>query len=451
MSSDRFSLINTPARTAVIGLALTAASWVIAAAVDSAFQNNPFVSQLLHPEPSHLLLVVIQLGFLFYILRILRKYQRQGELLAGALQSTETEKLRWQGILEAVGDAISIQDLHMKILYQNGAHMELMGARLGEYCYHAYRQQEQVCEGCDLAISFQDGQPHRQETTSLTRHGLRIIEAVSTPLRDSSGKIVAGIQAVRDITERKKGELEKQRMNLELALRAEELAAANRELESFSYSLSHDLRSYITRISTAQQMLAGGDAGDPAQMKYLVGTIEDSCREMEELIEAMITLSRLSTQEMRWEEVELSELVYEVLLQLQQQELERRVELQVVEDLVVKGDRQLLKVAVENLVGNAWKYTRGVPTPRIEFGVTDVDGKKSYYLRDNGVGFDMAERDKLFVAFQRLGTAGGFPGTGVGLATVQRAILRHGGEVWGEGAPGDGAAFYFTLPERSAP
>ena len=449
MPLNRFSLINTPARTAAIGLALTVASWLMAAAVDSIYQNHTFLEQVLDPVPGHLLFVGLQLCFVFYITRIIGKYQQQDELLAGALRDTETEKMRWQMILEAVGDPISIQDLDMKILYQNEAHKDLMGGRLGEYCYRAYRDQDQVCEGCDLAVAYQDGQRHRQETTSLTRHGLRVIEAVSTPLRDSSGKIVAGIQAMRDITERKRSELEIQRMNLELELRAEELAAANRELESFGYSLSHDLRSYITRISTAQQMLSGSDAGDPELIKYLVHSIEESCHDMEELVEAMITLSRLSTHEMRWEDVELSELVHEVLLHLQQQEMERRVDLQIARDLVVRGDRQLLKVALENLLANAWKYTRGVARPRIEFGVTDEAGKKSYYLRDNGVGFDMAERDKLFVAFQRLGTAGGFPGTGVGLATVQRAILRHGGEVWGEGAPGEGAAFYFTLPERN--
>lgn len=449
MAPSRFTMINTPTRTAAIGLALTLFSWVVVAAVDSSCQANSFLQQLFHPEPGHLLLVGIQLAFVFYISRIIDRYRQQDERLAAALQNTETEKLRWQGIVEAVGDAISIQGPDMKILYQNQAHKDLMGEWVGKFCYRAYRQQDQVCEECDLALSFRDGQPHRQENSWQTRHGLRVTETISTPLRDSSGKVVAGIQAVRDVTERKKAELKIQRMNLELELRAEELAAANRELESFSYSLSHDLRSYITRISTAQQMLCDTDAVEPAYVKYLLYTIEESCREMEELIESMITLSKLSTQEMRWEEVELTELVYELILHLQQQELGRRVELRIADNLVVKGDRQLLKVALENLLANAWKYTRNVPEPRIEFGVKDLQGKKSYYLRDNGVGFDMSERDKLFVAFQRLGTAGGFPGTGVGLATVQRAILRHGGEVWGEGAPGEGAAFYFTLPERS--
>jgi PAS domain S-box-containing protein len=452
MPLKRLALIYTPAKAIAVGLLLALFSWFMAAALEAWFHGNGLKEQLFHPHQGEaalrLLFMGMQLIFLLYIARIIGKYHEQDELLEEALQRAEAEKVRSQEILEAVGDAISMQDLDMKILYQNKAHKEIMGDCVGRYCYEAYQQKDELCEGCHLSQSFLDGEPHRIETSAQTRHGRIYTEIISTPLRDANGDIVAGIEAVRDITQRKQDEMEIQRMNREMARRAEELADANRELESFSYSLSHDLRSYITRISTAEQMLQAGLQTSDPDTAYLIQTIGESCHEMEELIEAMITLSRLSRQEMQWEEVSLSDLVHEVMLHLRQQDLQRNVEFVLPSGVRVHGDRHLLKVALENLLGNAWKYTRAVPVARIEFGVMEQEGKRCYFVRDNGVGFDMAERDKLFIPFQRLQTSKQFPGTGVGLATVQRAIKRHGGEVWGEGEPGGGATFYFTLPER---
>jgi PAS domain S-box-containing protein len=448
MALMRFTT-RSPRRTVSVGLALVLLSWLMAAALDAHYEDNSFLKQLLHPDTGEvvlrLLFIGMQLVFILYIARILAKYRQQGALLEEALQSAETEKVRSQEILEAVGDAISMQDRDLKVLYQNQAHKELMGSHLGEYCYRAYQQNDATCGGCHLAQSFLDGKPHKNERSAQTQHGLRFTEIISTPLRDASGRIVAGIEAVRDVTDRKLAEIEIQRMNRELEQRALELAEANRELESFSYSLSHDLRSYITRISTAQQILALDGKSVEPDTNYLVQSIEDSCQGMEELIEAMLTLCQLSRQEMQWEEVPLSELVQELLLQLQQQEMDRKAEFSIPAGLTVQGDRHLLKVALENLLGNAWKYTRGVPLTRIEFGVEERAGRRCYFVRDNGAGFDMAEQEKLFRPFQRLRSSQGFPGTGVGLATVQRAIQRHGGEVWGEGEPGKGATFYFTI------
>ena len=295
-----------------------------------------------------------------------------------------------------------------------------------------------------------------------TEQGRKFVEIISTPLRDPAGKIVAGIEAVRDITVRKQAEMEIQRMNdelelralelsaanRELELRALELSAANRELETFSYSLSHDLRSYITRISLARQILVLRRGAQDPDLVNLVKPIEDSCSGMEELIEAMLTLSKLSRQEMGWQQVSLSDLVQQVLLQLRRQDPDRRVEVSVLFGTTVQGDPKLLRIVLENLVGNAWKYTRQVPLARIEFGAGEREGGRYYFVRDNGAGFDMDKREKLFQPFERLHSAQEFPGTGVGLATVQRAIQRHGGEVWGEGEPGKGACFYFTLEER---
>jgi len=437
--------------TFLVGMSIMLVSWVMDAALDTAFERGSFFTQLLRPADHDM---AIRLWFLatvlFFIVYISRSQQRQRHQEArvrAALHSVELERARSQAVLESLGDAISLQDLEMKVLYQNKAHIELMGYHVGEYCYNAYQGQDAVCGGCHLAQSYRDGLTHKSERHAQTPRGLRFTEIVSTPLRDPSGRIVAGVESVRDVTDRKRSELEIERMNRELELRALELAEANRELESFCYSLSHDLRSYITRISTAQQIVA--QSPDCArECAYPVQTIEDSCRGMEELIEAILTLSRLGREAMNWEEVPLSDLAQEVALHLRQQDLERQVEFQIEPDLVVWGDRNLLRVVLENLLGNAWKYTAGVAQARIEVGCLQGKTGRRFFVRDNGIGFDMAEQGLLFRPFKRLKTAAGLPGTGVGLATVERAVLRHGGKVWGEGTPGQGAVFYLVLPER---
>jgi signal transduction histidine kinase len=448
----RLSFFSRQSSTVVVGLTIMLVSWVMDAVLDSAFEGGGFAHQLLNPGNHEMALrlwfLITLLFFILYISGTGKKQRAQDARLKAALHSAETEKAKAQAVLESMGDAISMQDLDMKILYQNQAHIDLMGAHLGEHCYAAYQQEGAVCPGCHLAQSYLDGLTHKVERNAQTAHGLRFTEIISTPLRDASGRIIAGIESVRDITEHKRSDLEIQRMNRQLQLRALELAEANRELESFSYSLSHDLRSYITRISTAQQILALTAEAKEPELEYPVQIIEDSCRGMEELIEAILTLSRLSRDPMRWEEISLSELAQEVALQLQHQESNRQIEFRIPSGIVVRGDRHLLRVVLENLLGNAWKYTRGVPGAWIELGTGLHEEKRSFFVRDNGIGFDMAEREKLFKPFQRLQSAQGFPGTGVGLATVARAIARHGGKVWGEGEPGKGATIHFILSEE---
>ena len=466
MTLQRSTTTHITGPAVMVGLVLVLFSWPTAAVLDAFYGTDSFLLELTHPGIGkvvlRLLFMGIQLVFLLYINRILGRYRQLGGRLNEALQDAEVEKVMSKGILEAVGDAISMQDLDLKILYQNQAHKELMGLHAGERCYQAYRHRDTICPSCHLSLSFQDGKTHKNEVSAQTEHGRKFVEIISTPLRDPAGKIVAGIEAVRDITVRKQAEIEIQRMNDELELRALELSAANRELElqalelsaanreleTFSYSLSHDLRSYITRISLAQQiLLLRRGAQDPDLVK-MIKPIEDSCSGMEELIEAMLTLSQLTRQEMGWQQVSLSDLVQQVLLQLRRQDPDRRVEVSVLFGTTVQGDPKLLRIVLENLVGNAWKYTRHVPMARIEFGAAEREGGRCFFVRDNGAGFDMDKREKLFLPFERLHSAREFPGTGVGLATVQRAIQRHGGEVWGEGEPGKGACFYFTLEER---
>lgn len=229
--------------------------------------------------------------------------------------------------------------------------------------------------------------------------------------------------------------------------RTAELQVANRELEAFSYSVSHDLRAPLRAIDGFSQVLIEDYAGqlDEQGKKYLE-RVRLATQRMGYLIDDMLTLSRLTRTEMRREPVDLSAIAAEVLADLQRTDPERTVECRIESGLVAEGDAQLLRVALVNLLGNAWKFTGKTTNPRIEFGVNRSDtGTMEFFVRDNGAGFDMAYAEKLFGVFQRLHPVSDFPGTGIGLVTVQRILHRHGGKIRGVGVPDQGATFYFTL------
>ena len=241
---------------------------------------------------------------------------------------------------------------------------------------------------------------------------------------------------------RMKAELERQ-----VAERTAELAAANRELEAFSYSVSHDLRAPLRSIDGFSQAVLEdyADRLDDQGRDYL-GRVRAATQHMGHLIDDLIKLARVARAEIKREVVDLSALAGEVLAALRKSEPGREVECRIEPGLTAKGDARLLRVVLDNLLGNAWKFTGRQPQPRIEFCATrGTDGEPAFFVRDNGAGFDMTYAGKLFGAFQRLHTLSEFPGTGVGLATVQRIVHRHGGRVWAEGAVGKGATFYFTL------
>jgi light-regulated signal transduction histidine kinase (bacteriophytochrome) len=235
-----------------------------------------------------------------------------------------------------------------------------------------------------------------------------------------------------------------QKTNAELLQLTSELQAANKELEAFSYSLSHDLRGPLRSIDGFSQLLLEdcSDRLDERGKDYLQ-RVREACQRMAQLTEDMLTLSRLTRREMRKEAVDLSTLAQIIAAALQQTDPQRRAEFVIAAGVVAIGDAGLLRAALENLLGNAWKFTGRVPQARIEFGCAEQP--PIYFVRDNGAGFDMAYADKLFGVFQRLHTEREYPGTGIGLATVQRIIHRHGGRIWAEAAVGQGATFYFTL------
>jgi signal transduction histidine kinase len=228
--------------------------------------------------------------------------------------------------------------------------------------------------------------------------------------------------------------------------RTAELQASNQELEAFNYSVSHDLRAPLRAIDGFSQALIEDyyDALDERGRDEL-GRVKAAANRMGELIDSLLALSRLTRVDMDVQDVDLSGMASAVVEELRGRDPERRVDVSVEPGVVAKADPVLVRSVLENLLGNAWKFTARTPDPRIEFGCVEQDGESVYFVKDSGAGFDMAYADKLFGAFQRLHDQKEFPGTGVGLATVARVVHRHGGRVWADGRPGEGAAFYFTL------
>ena len=235
------------------------------------------------------------------------------------------------------------------------------------------------------------------------------------------------------------------RTTRELQQSQQALASANRELESFSYSVSHDLRAPLRSISGFSQALVEdeGDRLDERGQDYLQ-RIQDAVRRMSQLIDDLLALARVSRGDLQRTSARLGVIARDCAEILQRTDPSRAVEWVIPAELRAEADPRLIKIALENLLGNAWKFTRKQDRPRIEVGVLD-NGGRTYFVRDNGAGFDMAHAEKLFTPFQRLHTTTEFEGTGVGLATVQRIIHRHGGRLWAEAAPGQGATFFFTL------
>jgi light-regulated signal transduction histidine kinase (bacteriophytochrome) len=270
------------------------------------------------------------------------------------------------------------------------------------------------------------------------------VEISLAPMETDDGLLV--MSAIRDVTDRRAAEGRIQSLNESLERRVAELGAVNRELEAFSYSVSHDLRAPLRSIDGFSQALLEeyGDVLTGEGQDYL-RRVRAATQRMGELIDDLLNLARVTRREMRREHVDLSALARGIGAQLQRNAPDRPVAFTVQDGLAATGDPQLLRLVLENLLGNAWKFTGKRPDPRVEFGMEQRDGVTVYSVRDNGVGFDMAYSEKLFGAFQRLHAVTEFPGTGIGLATVQRVVARHGGRVWADAAPDRGATFYFTL------
>lgn len=276
------------------------------------------------------------------------------------------------------------------------------------------------------------------------------VDTTIVPFLDDEGKPYQYVAIRHDITERKQAELELRQLKDELEQRVVERTAqlemANKELESFSYSISHDLRAPLRSIDGFSKLVMAEQATslDEEGQRYL-SYIRENSQRMGQLIDDLLKLSRVSRAEIEKQPVHLSEVAQQLAAELQRQEPDRTVEFRIKDNIMAEGDPTLLRAVLQNLIGNAWKFTSKIQNAVIEFDFKIENGLKVYFVRDNGAGFDPQYATKLFGAFQRLHAMDEFSGTGIGLATVKRIIVRHGGEVWAEGVPNQGATFYFTL------
>jgi PAS domain S-box-containing protein len=281
----------------------------------------------------------------------------------------------------------------------------------------------------------------------------RVHEHLVVPEYDHEGLVVSALAVARDITDRKRAEEGVRKLNEELDLRVKErtaqLEAANKELEAFSYSVSHDLRAPLRSIDGFSKALLEDYADKlDEEGKEDLHSVRRASQRMAQLIDDILRLSRITRAQLRIAPTDLSALAAVVADDLKQLEPKRRVEFAIEPGCKALADENLMRVVLENLLGNAWKFTSKREGARIEFGRTMRDGAPAFYVRDNGAGFDMQYAEKLFGAFQRLHTTSEFPGTGIGLASVQRVIRRHGGEVWIEGKLDEGATVFFTIPQQ---
>jgi|GEM_PF-2246335 len=308
----------------------------------------------------------------------------------------------------------------------------------------------------ELKIAKEQGR-FEDEGWRVRKDGSRFCaNVILTALYDSKGSLIGFAKITRDLTEQKKAQEELQaseqkyrELSETLQFQSTQLGTLNKELEAFCYSVSHDLRAPLRGIDGFSQILLEQYNNQlDEQGQHYLSRVRQGSQQMGKLIDDMLQLSRLTRGEMSIQPVNLSELAKEITHDLQEREPERHVEFVIADDLMVNGDEHLLQAAIQNLLDNAWKYTSKHAQAHIEFGVKN-NGQPTYFVRDDGAGFDMKYAGKLFGAFQRLHGNAEFPGTGVGLATVARIIHRHGGEIWTQAEIEKGATFYFTLSNTS--
>ena len=356
-------------------------------------------------------------------------------------------------------DLVSIViDPESRIIYCNDYFLALTGWHreelLGEQFVDLMIPADLRDEVRDVHSAMVDDLPaaRHHENEILTRSGeRRLIRWSNTVLRSASGEMLGTASIGEDITERKRAEDEVLRLNADLERRVIKrtaaLEAANNELEAFDYSISHDLKAPIRHIDGFSTMLIEeyGDRLDERGRSCLQ-RIQGAAHRMEQLVDDLLSLSLVSRGEMNRKEVDLSALAQQVCAGLRQVEPGRDVDCVVASGLTAHADAGLMRIVLENLIGNAQKFSAGRSGTKIEFGSVTAESGPVYFVRDNGVGFDAAYADKLFAPFQRLHAQNEFTGTGIGLATVRRIIARHGGKVWAEGVVNQGATIHFTLP-----
>lgn len=359
---------------------------------------------------------------------------------------------RFRDLVENTSDWVWEVDEKIRYVYASPKISDLLGYSpeevLGKTPFDFMPAEEAARIRAGIEQLVQDPRPfHGLENVNIHKDGsLRVLETSGVPIYDASGRF-AGMRGIdRDVTARKEAEKEIKRLNDVLAERAAELEATNQDLKAFNYTVAHDLRQPLNLLSSYCQLIekAFGDRLPPECLGYIREEYQVILR-MNQLIESLLRFSQMAHVEPGREPVDLSMLAQEIFLSLKTTAPERQVDCVIRPGMVADCDPRLLRIVLSNLLGNAWKYTSMREAAVIEFTADDREGICTYRIRDNGMGFNMRDVDKLFAPFQRLPDSENYKGFGIGLATVERIIRRHGGRIWAEGEPGEGACFYFTL------
>jgi PAS domain S-box-containing protein len=373
-------------------------------------------------------------------------------------QAIRRNEARFRTLLNAAPDAVLIADTKGTILLANDETERMFG----------YRRDELVGSAIEMLVPARLRQKHVGVRTAYSaaprpramgegmtlsgqrKDGSEVPVAISlSPAVTDEGTLI--FCDIRDISHQRRADEQIRQLNAQLGRDNAELASLNKELEAFSYSVSHDLRAPLRAIDGFSQALIEDYAErlDDTGRDY-ANRVRAAAQRMGHLIDDLLKLSRVARAEIAPEDVDLSALGAEIGVALSRSAPDRAVDFYVAPGMRAKGDARLLRIALENLLGNAWKFTGGREPACVAFGEAGADGAPTYYVRDNGAGFDMAYAGKLFGAFQRLHDVRQFPGTGIGLATVQRIVHKHGGRIWAESSEGNGATFFFRLGSDNA-
>ena len=351
-----------------------------------------------------------------------------------------------------------LEDSGLKIVFVNGAFERQTGYSkdevMGQPLRTLYGPHAQRSEIDRIRATVETGESARTELIKYNKRGDAYwVEIETVPIASAQGKLTHYVAIERDITERKQAEENILQLNADLEgrvqRRTQQLEAANRELETFSYSVSHDLRSPLNTINGfGQLLLKSNERNLDAKGLHYLSRIRAGAQQMGKMIDGLLSLAKISQEPLRLEAVDLSLMVRQIEQACRMREPERQVRVVVEDGLVAQADALLLSVVVQNLFENAWKYSAKRDVASIDVArQTQADGQVVYTFQDNGAGFDMAHADKLFGMFERLHSSADFEGTGLGLANVKRIVERHGGRIWAQGVMGAGATFYFTLPQ----
>ena len=378
---------------------------------------------------------------------LFRKLEKKIHELETANQTIKESEAKYRSLIETTNTGFAIIDVEGKVRDANDEYIRLsghniLGQIIGRKVTEWTAEYDRARNAEEIALCLKQGFVRNLEIDYVDKNGrVTPIEINATVVETTGGTVIMTL--CRDISKRRKAENEIRQLNEVLEQRVRERTI---ELEAFSYSVSHDLRAPLRSIDGfSQALLEDYENKLDAQGRDYLTRIRTSTRLMAELIEDLLKLSGITRTDMDIVPVNMTRMARSIIDELQKLHPQRMVNIKIAGSLEDSADPRLIRIVLENLLGNAWKFTGKKTIAEIEFGSTEKDHKKVYFIRDNGVGFDMEYAERIFAPFQRLHNVDEYPGTGIGLATVRRIINRHGGTVRAEGLPGHGATFYFTL------